>query len=191
MNGALQPMNTLVLGRSCTFPCDVVSSFSGRCSRSSVALIFSSSIFITMPRDSSCLWAGSVIEAVMVPSAWRLASCCQALWVPGPISKSLFFLRAATDLAAVALYLVDGTGIAGRDDQVVVVVDVYGVDVEVVVEIVGHHLAPEGLLDADVLQAVPLEEHPPVSMSTSWAIPSIPCRAFRPPIEERSVRAGT
>ena len=140
MNGALpQPMSTLVLGRSCTFPWDVVSSFSGEVySRSSVALIFSSSISITMPRDSSCTFGRAPLsKTVMVPSAWRLASCCQALWVPGPSRSRSSSSEPPQYLAAVALYLVDGTGIAGRDDQVVVVVYVYGVDVEVVVEIMG------------------------------------------------------
>jgi hypothetical protein len=53
MNGALpQPMNTLALGWSCRFPWEVVSSFSGEVySWSRVALIFSSSSSITMPRD--------------------------------------------------------------------------------------------------------------------------------------------
>jgi hypothetical protein len=41
--------------------------------------------------------AGSIVHlgmgavSTMVPSLWRLASCWKALWVPGPISKSLFF----------------------------------------------------------------------------------------------------
>jgi hypothetical protein len=53
MSGALpQPMNTLALGKSCMFPWDVVSSFSGEVySCNKAALIFSSSISIAMPRD--------------------------------------------------------------------------------------------------------------------------------------------
>src|ERR687897_789710 len=66
------------------------------------------------------------------------------------------------DLAAVALYLVYGPGIAGTEEQVAVGLYVYGVDVEVVVEKVGiFGQLDVGLLDADVFQAVPLKEHLP------------------------------
>jgi hypothetical protein len=41
------------------------------------------------------------------------------------------------DLAAVALYLVYGPGISGTEEQVAVGLYVYGVDVEVVVDVVG------------------------------------------------------
>src|SRR5215208_201267 len=64
------------------------------------------------------------------------------------------------DLAAVALYLVYGPGIAGTEEQVAVGLYVYGVDVEVVVEKVGiFGQLDVGLLDADVIQAVPLEDN--------------------------------
>ena len=57
------------------------------------------------------------------------------------------------DLACLAVDLVDGAGRAGGDEQVILVIHIYGVDVEVVV---GLEIR---LLEADVLQAVPLEEH--------------------------------
>ena len=100
---------------------------------------------------------------VMVPSSWRRASCWKALWVPCPISKSLFLPPSRhNDLPALALYLVDGPGIAGTEEQVAVGLHVYGVDVEVVVEIVGiFGQLDVGLLDADVIEAVPLEEDLP------------------------------
>src|SRR5215213_5500889 len=63
------------------------------------------------------------------------------------------------DLARLAVDLVDGGGPAGRDQQVLVVVYVYGVDVEVVerrLEI-GWRFEIR-LLKGHVLQAVPLEE---------------------------------
>jgi hypothetical protein len=54
-------------------------------------------------------------------------------------------------LPALAVDLVDGTGRAGGDEQVILVIHVYGVDVEVVVGLGVR------LVEADVLQAVPLE----------------------------------
>src|SRR5215212_9713470 len=64
------------------------------------------------------------------------------------------------DLAAFALYLVDGRGPFSGDEEVAVKVYVYGVDVEVVEGRAGvlWRLA-EGLLDANMVQAAPLEEH--------------------------------
>src|SRR5918995_401968 len=62
-------------------------------------------------------------------------------------------------LPALTSYLVYGPGIASTDEQVAIVVYFYGVDVKVVVEmlwIFGH--LDIGLLDVDVLQAVPLED---------------------------------
>ena len=68
--------------------------------------------------------------------------------------------EAPDDLAASSVQLVDGGGIAGGDEEVVVVVHLYGVDVEVV-ELVAVVLLIVGLLDADMVQAVPLEEDLP------------------------------
>ena len=64
------------------------------------------------------------------------------------------------DLAALTLYLVDGRGPFSGDEEVAVEVYVYGVDVEVVEGCPGvlRRLAV-GLLDANMVQAAPLEEH--------------------------------
>ena len=66
-------------------------------------------------------------------------------------------------LPALAVYLVDGRGLAGRDEQVVVVIHVYGVDVEVIDTGVVQILPRPGksLLEAYVIQAAPLEEELP------------------------------
>src|SRR5215212_9724518 len=67
--------------------------------------------------------------------------------------------KAPDHLAPLAVYLVDGGGPAGRDEQVSVVVYVHGVDVEVVerrLEI-GWWFEIR-LFQGHVLQAVPLEE---------------------------------
>src|SRR5215208_293156 len=90
---------------------------------------------------------------VTVPSGrWR-ASCWKAVTVPGPISKSLFFPPRRQATSPVFRSILHRAGIAGRDEQVIFVVYVYGVDVEIVV---GLGIS---LVEAHVLQAVPLEEH--------------------------------
>src|SRR5215207_3410038 len=67
--------------------------------------------------------------------------------------------EAPDHLPALPVHLVDGRGLAGADEQVAVVVLSYGVDVEVVVAVALVGVRPGGgLLEADVLQAVPLEE---------------------------------
>ena len=67
--------------------------------------------------------------------------------------------EAPDHLARLAVDLVDGGRPAGGDEQVVVRVHVHRVHVEVVVRVleVGPHLG-KGLVEPDVVQAVPLEE---------------------------------
>src|SRR5215211_3062282 len=78
------------------------------------------------------------------------------------IEVALLAVQSPCDLPALALYLVDAPGIAGTEEQVAVGLYVYGVDVEVVVDMVGiFGQLDVGLLDVDVLEAVPLEEHFP------------------------------
>src|SRR5919107_4807566 len=62
------------------------------------------------------------------------------------------------ELSALALYLVDAPGIAGTEEQVAVGLYVYGIDVDVVEKVGIFGQLDVGLLDADVLQAVPLED---------------------------------
>src|SRR5215211_63619 len=76
------------------------------------------------------------------------------------LEVALLAAEAPDHLAATAVHLVDGPRVAGGDEQVPVVVDVYGVDVEVV-EATAVIPLDVGLLDADVVYAVPLEEHLP------------------------------
>ncbi len=90
---------------------------------------------------------------VIVPSGLRRASCLK----DGPDTRThleVALLAAETpdDLARLAVDLVHGAGPAGGDEQVILVVYVYGVDVEVVEGFVVR------LLEPDVVQAVPLEE---------------------------------
>src|SRR5215204_7322292 len=48
------------------------------------------------------------------------------------LEVALLASKAPDDLTTFSVYLVDGEGLAGRDEQVVVVIYFYGVDVEVV-----------------------------------------------------------
>src|SRR5215213_10380341 len=76
------------------------------------------------------------------------------------LEVALLATKPPQDIARFAVDLVDGPGVAGTDEQVVVVVDIYGVDVEVVVaeaRIVRRE-AGVGLLDTDVIEASPLED---------------------------------
>src|SRR5215203_1945152 len=67
--------------------------------------------------------------------------------------------EAPDHLPALPVHLVDGGGLAGADEQVAVVVLSHRVYVEVVVGVALVGVRPGGgLLEADVLQAVPLEE---------------------------------
>ena len=66
------------------------------------------------------------------------------------------------DPAGVPVDLVDRVGVAGRHEQIAVVVDGDRVDVEVVVGAVGiTRQAVVGLDQRDVADAVPLEQHSP------------------------------
>src|SRR5919112_555289 len=66
------------------------------------------------------------------------------------------------DHSVLSLYLVHGPGISGTEEQVAVGLYVYGVDVEVVVDVLGIiGRLDVGLLDSDVLQAMPLEDDLP------------------------------
>src|SRR5215204_5485943 len=79
------------------------------------------------------------------------------------LEVALLATKPPQDIARFAVDLVGGPGVAGGDEQVVVAVDIYGVDVEVVVaeaRIVGWE-AGVGLLDAYVIEASPLEEDLP------------------------------
>src|SRR5215208_398574 len=78
------------------------------------------------------------------------------------LEVALLASKTPYDLSVLSLYLVDTRGISGTEEQVAVGLYVYGVDVEVVVEIVriiGR--LDVGLLDSDVLQAMPLEDDLP------------------------------
>src|SRR5215211_7430325 len=64
------------------------------------------------------------------------------------------------DRTGLAVDLIHGGGAAGRDKQVIVVVHIYGIDVEVVDARQGTlRRLGEALLKADVVEAVPLKEH--------------------------------
>src|ERR687898_2122827 len=78
------------------------------------------------------------------------------------LEVALLASKTPYNLSVLSLYLVDGPGISGTEEEVAVGLYVYGVDVEVVVEMVGiFGQLDVGLLDADVFQAVPLKEHLP------------------------------
>src|SRR5215208_660086 len=107
------------------------------------------------------------------------------------LEVALLASKTPYDLSVLSLYLVDTRGISGTEEQVAVGLYVYGVDVEVVVEIVriiGR--LDVGLLDSDVLQAMPLEDDLPDLDVHPWTIPSQTMPSFGPPIGERSVRFG-
>src|SRR5215218_2728790 len=76
------------------------------------------------------------------------------------LEVTLLAAEAPNDLTAFAVDLVDGGGIASGDEEVVIVVYVYGVDVEVVDA--GVVILPRldvGLLEAHMLETVPFEEY--------------------------------
>src|SRR5919107_4895343 len=104
------------------------------------------------------LWSRAVVEdgdgAILLPSGIVLPVGAGAL---PHLEVTLLATETPQHLPVSAVYLVDGGGVAGGDEEVVVVVHLYGVDVEVV-ELVAVVFLVVGLLDADVVQAVPLEE---------------------------------
>ena len=87
--------------------------------------------------------------------------CCQANLAPGPEPEvAVLAAQPPDDPPAVAVDLVDGPGVATRDDQVAVGGETDRVDVEVVVGRV--RVARGGLVavgDRHVVEAVPLEQH--------------------------------
>src|ERR671917_2881384 len=75
------------------------------------------------------------------------------------LEVALLAAQAPDDLSRLSVYLVDGRGLAGGDQQVVVVVHVYGVEVEVVDA--GTAILQKrsiGLLKAHMVEALPFEE---------------------------------
>ena len=87
--------------------------------------------------------------------------CCQAKATPGPSCEvALLPAEAPVDLPAVAVDVVDRPRVARVDQQVAVLVEVDGVDVEVVVRRRGggrHRRLALG--HRHVVEAVPLEQH--------------------------------
>src|SRR5829696_6094378 len=93
-------------------------------------------------RDAAGLFVhlrvGTVIEdgdgAVLVAAGVVLVGELGA-WTH--LEVAVFPSQPPQDLPTVALYLVDAPGVAGREEQIAIVVYVYGVDVEVVVAMAG------------------------------------------------------
>src|SRR5215204_974626 len=76
------------------------------------------------------------------------------------LEVALFTAQPPYNLTALAVDLVGGGGVAGRDDPVTVMIHVYGVDMEVVEVLRGTHPRFEiGLVEFHVIEAVPFEEH--------------------------------
>src|SRR5215208_2541516 len=77
------------------------------------------------------------------------------------LEVALLAPEAPDDTARVAVYLVDGAGLAGADQQVVVMIDVYGVQVEVI-DARGLYVLPGlavTLVETYVIETFPLKEH--------------------------------
>src|SRR5829696_5723361 len=91
------------------------------------------------------------------------------------------------DLARVAIYLVDGEGLASGDDQVIVVIYFYGVGVEVVeprAPILRHRGI--GLVETYVLEAMPFEEHLP-ALDIKLLDDNLPHRAVLQAADRREI----
>jgi hypothetical protein len=102
------------------------------------------------------------------------------------LEVALLAAEAPQYLSALAHYLVDTPGIAGAHEQVAVGLYVYGVEVEVVVEMVGIFWELDvGLLDADVIEAVPLEDDLP-ALDVNLLVPIV--RPYS--IRVRPLRSG-
>ena len=113
--------------------------------------------------------------------------CCQANRTPAPSVKSLCLPPSRQRTWPVcAVDLVDRPGVPARDEQVAVVVEVDGVDVEVVVGVaLGHRRV--AVVERHVVEAVPLEEDPAgCDVDLLDDRRRRPCRRFGPPTEERS-----
>ena len=119
--------------------------------------LVSSASAIALDCGSTCGEAPLSKMVTRLPSPWWRASCCQAKRAPWPSAKSLFLPPSRhTTLAVLRRDLVDGPGVARRDEQVAVGVDVDRVDVEVVEEVAD---AGVGLGRRHVVEAAPLEQH--------------------------------
>src|SRR5215213_2154792 len=92
---------------------------------------------------------------------------CACAWAH--LEVALLASQLPYDLTALAVNLVDRKGPAGTNEQVGVVIDVYGVDVEVVEDLLREEEAERpprslgwlaiGLREADMVEAVPFEEY--------------------------------
>src|SRR5215211_3516688 len=106
------------------------------------------------------------MHAAIIEDGYGAVGLATGVVLPGPpgawihLEGTLLAAQPPQDLTALAVDLVDGGGSAGGDKQVGVVIDIYGVDVEVVE---GHpgilRWVSVGLFRTYMLQAVPLEEH--------------------------------
>ena len=125
----------------------------------SVARFFARSSDKVSPRDCGSTWGSSALSnsVTTLPSPTCRASCCQANLRSRPHREVALLAAEPPDhLAGRAVDLVDRPGVAGRDEQVAVGVDVDRVDVEEVER--GSDLRV-GLGELDVVEAPPLEEH--------------------------------
>src|SRR5215218_9105521 len=105
------------------------------------------------------------MHATIIEDGYGAVRLATGVVLPGPpgawihLEGALLAAQPPQDLTALAVDLVDGGGSAGGDKQVGVVIDIYGVDVEVVE---GHpgilRWVSVGLFRCYVLQAVPLED---------------------------------
>ena len=195
------PTNTLPFGSTCMLPAASAYCLSGWVySRTSVALIFSSSSSSTMPRDSSTAFGSAIFEdrGAVIEDGDGAVGQAPGVVLEGEsgawthLEVALLAAKAPYDLAPFAVYLVDGGGFAGRDQQVVVVVHVYGVEVEVVDA--GAAILQRrdiGLVQAHMVEAIAIRRAPLRSRCrSSWTMHCHTTPSFAPPIEERSRGTG-
>jgi hypothetical protein len=102
------------------------------------------------------------------------------------LEVALLATQAPYDLAALAVDLVDSGGMASGDEQVIVMIYVYGVEMEVV-KVPPVLRLTVGLLDADVIQAAPLEEHLSGLDVYLLEYPTHTAPSSRPPTDDRSM----